>query len=114
MDQFAVKYAIEYLDKRFEKGEPADLVGMLNHVDYFERVVMVLEEVNETLKQCPSVYVQRIDGRIVFDQSTGDREIAEEDLDRNTEMYQEWFKAQYKALQEGKGYSPPESQSASH
>jgi hypothetical protein len=34
IDDYVVKSAVEYLDRRFEKGEPADLVGMLNHVDY--------------------------------------------------------------------------------
>jgi hypothetical protein len=108
IDEFAVKFATEYLDKRFANGDPADLVGMLNHVDYFDRVVMVVNEVNETLKQRPSVYVQRIDGRVVFNQSDGDREITEEDLDRNVQMYNKWFEAQYKALQENKKYIPPE------
>jgi len=109
VDQFAVKYVLEYLDKRLENGEPADLVGMLNHVDYFERVVMVLEEVNETLTQRPAVYLQRVNGRIVFNPTAGEREITEEDLDRNIQMYHEWFKAQYQALQDGKKYIAPES-----
>ena len=101
-------HSTEYLDKRFANGESADLVGMLNHVDYFERVVMVVDEVNETLRQRPSVYVQRINGRVVFKQSDGDREITEEDLSRNVQMYQKWFEAQYKALQDNKKYIPPE------
>jgi hypothetical protein len=107
-DEFAVKYATEYLDRQFAGGKPADLVGMLNHVDYFERVVMVVDEVNETLRQRPSVYVRRIDGRVVFNQSDGDREITEEDMSRNVQMYQKWFEAQYKALQDNKKYIPPE------
>ena len=108
IDEFAVKFATEYLDKHFAEGGPADLVGMLNHVDYFERVVMVVDEINETLRQRPSVYVQRIDGRVVFNQSDGDREITEEDLSRNVQMYRKWFEAQYKALQENRKYIPPE------
>lgn len=108
IDHIAVNCAIEYLDKQFAKGEPADLVGMLNHVDYFERVVMVVDEVNETLRQRPSIYVQRIDGRIVFSQSAGDREITDDDLNRNAQMYHEWFQDQYERLQAGKGYIPPE------
>lgn len=114
IDDFAVKYATEYLDKQFSKGEPADLVGMLNHVDYFERVVMVLNEVNDALRQRPSVYVQRVDGRIVFNQSAGDREITEEDLDRNVRLYHQWFEAQYRALQEDRRFIPPEDPSGSH
>ena len=97
IDKSAVKFATEYLDKQFAAGEPADLIGMLNHVDYFERVVMVLEEVNETLKQRPSIYVRRVEGKIVFSQSDGDEtEITEEDLRRNVQMYHEWFEAYYK------------------
>jgi hypothetical protein len=99
IDEFAVKFAIEYLDRHFAKGEPADLLGMLNHVDYFERVVMVPEEVQEVLNQRPSVYVQRVDGRVIFTQSFGDREITEEDLKRNVQMYQDEFWAKYRRLQ---------------
>lgn len=50
IDEFAVKFATEYLDRKFANGEPADLVGMLDHVDYFDRVVMVWEEVFEVLR----------------------------------------------------------------
>ncbi len=108
IDEFAVKFATEYLDQQFAGGKPADLVGMLNHVDYFERVVMVVDEVKETLRQRPSVYVRRIDGRIVFNQSDGDREVTEEDLSRNVQMYKKWFEAQCKALQDNTKYIPPE------
>jgi hypothetical protein len=108
IDEFAIKFATEYLDKQFASDAPADLVGMLNHVDYFDRVVMVLEEVNATLSKRPSVYVQRINGRVVFNQSDGDREITEEGLSRNVQMYNEWFGAQYQRLQDGKQYIPPE------
>lgn len=99
IDPYAVKHATEYLDGQFAKGEPADLVGMLNHVDYFERVVMVLDEVNETLRQRPSVFVERVDGRVVFNQNAGDREITTEDLERNHKMYHEDFWARYKELE---------------
>lgn len=99
IDESAVKFATEYLDRQFASDEPADLVGMLNHVDYFERVVMVLEEVNETLKQRPSIHVRRVEGKIIFNQSDGDREVTEEDLRRNVQMYYEWFEAYYKKPQ---------------
>lgn len=42
IDEFAVKFATEYLDKQFAKGESVDLVGMPNHVDYFERVTQAV------------------------------------------------------------------------
>lgn len=102
IDEYAVKFATEYLDRQFASGEPADLVGMLNHVDFFDRVVMVLDEVNEVLKQRPSVYVQQSNGRVIFNQSSGDREITDEDLHRNVEMYHEWFESYYKPQQDPK------------
>jgi hypothetical protein len=98
IDEHAVKLAVEYLQRHFANGEPADLVGMLNYVDYFERVVMVREEVQDALKQCPSVYVQRAAGRVIFTQSSGDREITEEDLNRNVQMYHDEFWATYRQL----------------
>jgi hypothetical protein len=100
-NEFAVKLAVEYLTRTFANGEPADLVGMLKHVDYYERVVMVREEVQDALTQCPAAYVQRIDGRVVFTQSTGDREITEEDLKRNTQLYHDEFWAEYRQLENG-------------
>jgi len=102
INEYAVKFATEYLDRQFASGEPADLVGMLNHVDYCERVVMVPEEVNEALKQRPSVYVQQVNGRVILNQSSGDREITDEDLNRNVRMYYEWFESYYKPQQDPK------------
>jgi len=99
IDKHAVKLAVEYLERCFAKGEPADLVGMLNHVDYFERVVMVREEVQDALKECPSVYLQRVDGRVIFTQSFGDRQIIEEDVNRNIQMYHDKFWYEYRQLQ---------------
>ena len=68
IDEYAIQFAIEYLEGKFASGEPADLIGMLNHVDYHERVVMQRQELDEALRKCPSVYVQRLDGRIIFTQ----------------------------------------------
>lgn len=99
IDEFAVKFAIEYLDRKFANGEPADLVGMLDHVDYFDRVVMVWEEVLEVLRQRPSVYVHRVDGRVIFTKLSGDREITEEDLERNVQIRTDEFWAKCRQLQ---------------
>ena len=99
IDEHAVKFAVEYLDRRFANGEHADLVGMLKHVDYFERVVIVREEVQEALKERPSVFMQRVDGRVIFTKTFGGREITDEDLERNTQMYRDEFWAEYRELQ---------------
>ena len=85
----AIKLAVEYLERKFASSEPADLVG-INHVDYYERVVIVKEEL-----------IQQVDGRVVFTQSSGDREITDEDLKRNIQMYSNEFWAKCRALQDG-------------
>ena len=71
-----------------------------NHVDYYERVVMVKEELDEVLSHFPSVFIQRVDGRVVFTQSSGDREITEDDLKRTIQMYNDDFWAKYRTLQD--------------
>ena len=94
MDERAVQLAVEYLEQQFARGEPADLPGMLMHVDAYERVVMVREEIDEMLRRSPSVCVtQSPSGRIIFTQSSGDREISDEDLARNIQMYRDDFAA---------------------
>jgi hypothetical protein len=99
IDEHAVKFAVEYLDRRFANGDHADLVGMLKHVDFFERVVMVREEVQKALNERPSVFMHRVDGRVIFTETFGDREITDEDLERNTQMYHDEFWAEYRQLQ---------------
>ncbi len=107
IDDFAVNLAVEYLERSFAKGEPADLVGMLDHVDYYDRVVMVREEVQEVMDRCPSVYVHRVDGRVFFTKSPGDREITEEDMERNAQIKTDEFWAKYRQLQ-GRDHTPGE------
>jgi len=101
INDHAVRLAMEYLDRKIAEGECVDLVGMLNHVDYYERVVMTLDEVQEALNQRPAVYLRRVEGRVTFTQSSGDREITEEDLERNVRMYHDEFWAKYRQLEKG-------------
>ena len=97
-DENAIKLAKEYLELQFQRGELADLVGMLNHVDYYDRVVIVLAELDDVLSQCPSVSTQLVEGRIIFTQSTGNRGITREDFDRNVQLYHDAFWAKYRSL----------------
>jgi hypothetical protein len=59
---------------------------------------MVREEVEEALKLRPLVYVQRVDGRIIFTQTDGDRGISEDDLTRNAQLYHDHFWAKYREM----------------
>ncbi len=99
ISQHAIRLATEYLDYSFKKNEQATLVGMLIHVDYYERVVLLLEEVNEALNQRPSVVAHRINGKIIFSSTDGDKAITAEDLDQGIADYHIWFEAEYKKLQ---------------
>jgi hypothetical protein len=102
IDDYAVKLATEYLDHSLGKEKPATLVDMLGYVDAHDKVVLTLEEVNEALKQRPSAHLQRVDGRVIFNQSSGDREITEDDLKQNVQMYHDAFWALYRQLQDRK------------
>lgn len=102
IDDYAVKLATEYLDHFLGKEKPATLVDMLGYVDAHEKVVLTLEEVNAALTQRPSAHLKRVDGKVIFNQSSGDREITEDDLKQNVEMYEDAFWALYRQLQDRK------------
>ena len=102
IDDYAVKLATEYLDHFLGGEKPATLVDMLGYVDAHDKVVLTLEEVNEALKQRPSAHLHRVNGRIIFTQSSGDREITEDDLKQNVQMYEDEFWALYRQLQDRK------------
>jgi hypothetical protein len=40
-----------------------------------------------------------VDGRVIFTQSLGDREVTEEDLRRNIQIYRDEFRANYRKLE---------------
>jgi len=102
MDNYAVKLATEYLDHFLGKEKPATLVDMLGYVDAHDKVVLTLEEVNAALEQRPSTRLTRVDGRVFFNQSSGDSKITEDDLDQNVQIYQDAFWALYRQLQDRK------------
>jgi hypothetical protein len=101
-DHYAVKLAIEYLDKLFKTDQPATLVKLLGYVDARDKTVLNLDEVNEVLKQRPNVFVERVDGRVVFNQNSGDREVTKDDLDNNFAIYHAEFLAKCRELEDRK------------
>ena len=94
-----VNWATKYLDKCFEAHEPATLVDMLNYIDYFERDIAVTEEVNEALRQRPSVYVQRESARIEFTSTGSNRMVTDDDMRRAFDIYEKEFWALNKKLE---------------
>jgi high-affinity K+ transport system ATPase subunit B len=99
IDDHVVALALKYLDYCFEKDKEATLVGMLNEVDYRDRVILNKDEVNKALKQRPSAYVQRMNAKVIFVSSDGDRTITAEDLEKGIEDYRNWFAAELKNLE---------------
>lgn len=94
-----IDLAVKYLEERFAEGKRADLPGMLMYVDAYDHILMERDEVNAVLQRSPSVAVERVDGRIVFTQSAGDREISERDMRRSVAMYHEEFAAMARRLE---------------
>jgi hypothetical protein len=94
-----IKLGTEYLDYHFSRGETPTLVGMLNHIDYYERNVANLDEVNEILNQRPAVFFERTDKEIVFNSTGGERTLTVEDLNQGIVDYQNDFDRRYKELQ---------------
>lgn len=102
IDDSAVSRAAAYLDNCLEQSREPALVEMLEFVDAFDKVILNREEVNEALKQRPSIFVNRIEGRIVFSLTGTEREITEDDLRLNFEIYIKQFQARYQALKNQK------------
>jgi hypothetical protein len=105
VEQTAVNLALKYLDECSLKGKQASLVGMLEYVDYYERVVLVLDEVNEVLTQRPSLCFDSVDGQILFKTGLGRHEMTSEELMRGVQAYHGDFWARYKELT---GNEPPD------
>lgn len=86
-----VKLATEYLDQCTAKNQPATLVGMHWYIDGLNKTIPMLDEVNEALMQRASVYVQRLNGAVVFVSSGSERTITAEDMKRADKQYRKEF-----------------------
>ncbi|MGA2276442.1 MAG: hypothetical protein ABSG00_02470 [Terracidiphilus sp.] len=93
-----VKLATEYLDQCLAKSEPATLIAMLGYIDSQDKTIAVAEEVNEALRQRPSVYLRREDGRLEFTTAGSDRIVTPDDVRRAFMIYDEQFWAKQKKL----------------
>jgi hypothetical protein len=96
--EHSLKLATEYLDRTFGSNKQPTQVEMLGYVDYFDSLVMELDEANAALTQRPSVFVHRIEGQIEFRSSGVDRTVTEDDLQRGIEQYREYFREQLEKL----------------
>lgn len=98
VSEHVVKLAIEYLDQYLGTDEPATLVTMLNYIDAHDKTIAVAEEVNEALRQRPSVYVHRTSTMLEFNSTGSDQTVTEDDVRRAFDIYGEEFSAAYKKL----------------
>lgn len=102
IDEHAVQFALKYLDECRESGEQAHLVMMLEYVDYYDRMILNVDEANEVLKRRPDAFFTREEGRILFNWTAGERELNKDDLIRNIAMYEADFWERYTKLQNEK------------
>lgn len=88
-----------YLDLRFSEQREATLVDMLWYVDGLDKMIPVLDEVNEALRQHASAYVQRAGGKVTFTPIGSERTVAADDLEQAFFSYREQFAAALKKLE---------------
>lgn len=98
IDEHVLNTALKYLDHCSSNGEQPTLVEMWNFVDYYLRSDLPAAVVNEALRRRPGLFVQRIDGRVVFSKFEGESEVTDEDVKRNFEIYSAEFWAKHKEL----------------
>jgi hypothetical protein len=83
-----VKFAIEYLEHAFKKGEQPTLVGMCGYADWRDHLLIELAEVNEALSRCPDLAVQRKEDQIIFVHATsGNRKVTEDEFKEALTQY---------------------------
>jgi hypothetical protein len=93
-----VKLATEYLDQCAAENQQATLVGMHWYIDGRDKTLPLLEEVNEALMQRASVYVQRVNGAVVFSSIGSERVVTVEDMKRADKQYRKEFAVALKKL----------------
>src|SRR5579863_3111023 len=98
-DNYAVKLATDFLDKKLGENHETTLVEMLFYADARGKLVLSVDEVNEALNQRPSVYVERREGRIVFSAKGTERSISPQDHEQNCKAYSTEFWEKFRLLQ---------------
>jgi len=93
-----VRLAVDYLDQSAANGETATLVGMHWYIDSRNKVIPLLEEINEALSQRPGVFVQRSPEGVVFTSSGTERAVTSKDMKQADRRYRQEFAAALKRL----------------
>jgi hypothetical protein len=102
INEGAVSRAKEYLDLRFSESKEATLVEMLWYIDGHDKIIPMLDELNETLRQHASVYVQRADGKIIFAPTGSNRTVKAHELEQAIIEYRNEFAAAFGKLESEK------------
>jgi len=93
-----VRLATEYLDQCAAKQETATLVGMHWYIDSRHKTLPLLEELNEALRQRPTVHVQRGPKGIVLASAGTERTLTDEDMKQADSQYRKEFAAALKRI----------------
>ena len=98
ISQANVALAVEYLNRCRAERKLATLVGTFWYIDAKNKLVPELEEINEALKQRGEVFVERVNGEVVFSPTGSTREVTAEDMRAADRQYRKEFAAAYAKL----------------
>ena len=70
------------------------------HIDALDKTLPSLEEVNEALAKRPSVFIQRVNGEVVFGSIGSEKFVTNEDMKHADKQYRKEFAVALKRLGE--------------
>src|SRR5258706_15963469 len=91
IDVHVVDLITGYLDQCLAESSEATLVGVYWHVDGQNKTLPLLDEINEALRQRPSVRVQRTTGGVTFGPSGTEHTVTVEDSRKADKQYRKEF-----------------------
>ena len=98
VDSNVVRLAVEYLDSCLSTGAQATLVGMHWHIDGRNKTLPLLDEVNEALRQRPSLLATRHKDGIMFSPSGVATAVTSDDMKVADRQYRTEFSAKLREL----------------
>ena len=98
IDESVVELGLKYLDGCIASGEQPTLRSMINYIDYHDRLIANLDEINEVLRQHPTIFVRRDSGRAELATGTGDITITKDEWNLAYIEHKNWAKAEYERL----------------
>jgi len=97
VNESVVQFGVEYLNRCLAARKQATLIQMLEHIDYFDRLIASADEINAVLAQFPSVFIERSNGQILFSSIGHEKTVPEEEAHQAYLDYNEDFQRRLEA-----------------